>query len=407
MTRSSFLPSLGLVSALMLSACADHAPLYPTRPVAPAPEPPPAPPPPPPPPPPAENGATAAPSTSVQAAPLPPISGSRGATAPSQLRTPTAAALPPVGGAPGPGDRLTPVPPPALETPRQVTVGQGETLFDVAERVRTPVRAIIELNNLQPPYALRPGASLKIPPPLVYVVGSGDTLFGIARRFSIDPRSLANLNDFPMETPIRPGQRIALPSLARDGGAAAGASGASPQGTSQLAATAPAARPVVRSTSGAVVTPMTPAAPVAAPAPLSDAAVAAAGKGRFTWPLKGELLSKFGPQGPGQRNDGLNIAAQPGTPVKAAAGGEVVFAGQLPGFGNLVLLKHSGGWVTAYAHLSKLEVKMRDTVAQNQEVGQSGQTGQVDRPQLHFEVRYAPNPKDKARPVDPSLLLPG
>jgi murein DD-endopeptidase MepM/ murein hydrolase activator NlpD len=165
---------------------------------------------------------------------------------------------------------------------------------------------------------------------------------------------------------------------------------------------------VVRSTSGAVVTPMTPpAAPDLAPPPMSDAAVAAAGKGRFAWPLKGEVLSRFGPQGPGQRNDGLNIAAQTGAPVQAAAAGEVVFAGQLPGFGNLVLLKHSGGWVTAYAHLSKLEVKMRDTVGQSQEVGQAGQTGQVDRPQLHFEVRYAPSPKDKARPVDPSLLLPG
>ena len=406
MTRSSFLPSLGLVLALVLSACGGRAPLYPTSTAAaPAPLPPPPveAPPAAPLPSPYENGATPAPSTSVQAAPLPPIGSpqTRNNTAPTQPRTPTAQPLPPA------GTRLTPAPPPALETPRNVTVGQGETLFDVAERVRTPVRAIIELNNLQPPYSLQPGASLKIPPPLVYVVTSGDTLFGIARRFSIDPRSLANLNDFPIEAGIRPGQRIALPSLARDSGTGPGATGLSPSGTAQLAAAAPA-RPVVRSTTGTVVTPMTPPAAVAAaPAPMSDAAVAAAGRGRFTWPLRGEVLSKFGPQGPGQRNDGVNIAALPGTAVKAAAAGEVVFAGQLPGFGNLVLLKHPGGWVTAYAHLAKIEVKMRDQVAQNQEVGQSGQTGQVDRPQLHFEVRYAPNPKDKARPVDPTLLLPG
>jgi murein DD-endopeptidase MepM/ murein hydrolase activator NlpD len=123
--------------------------------------------------------------------------------------------------------------------------------------------------------------------------------------------------------------------------------------------------------------------------------------------VRGEVLSTFGPKGPGQRNDGLNIATAPGEAVKAAAAGEVAYAGELPGFGNLVLLKHPGGWVTAYAHLSKLEVKMKDRVAQGQEVGQAGQTGQVDRPQLHFEVRYASNPREKARPVDPSLLLPG
>lgn len=116
------------------------------------------------------------------------------------------------------------------QTPGQVTVEQGETLFDVAERVRTPVRALIELNGLQPPYSAPPGTLLRVPPPLVYTVGQGDTLFGIARRFNIDPRSLANLNDFAMETSLRPGQRVALPSLARDQGFNPQASGPSPSG---------------------------------------------------------------------------------------------------------------------------------------------------------------------------------
>ena len=104
------------------------------------------------------------------------------------------------------------------------------------------------------------------------------------------------------------------------------------------------------------------------------------------------MLSGFGPKGPGQRNDGVNIAATTGEDVHAAASGEVVFAGDLPDFGKLVLLKHPGGWVTAYAHLSKIAVKMRDAVAQGQPLGEVGQTGAVDRPQLHFEIRYAANP---------------
>ena len=140
---------------------------------------------------------------------------------------------------------------------------------------------------------------------------------------------------------------------------------------------------------------------------LSPGDVASAGRGRFIWPLRGQVISSFGDKGTGQHNDGVDIAALPGTGVRAAAAGEVVYAGSsIPGFGNLVLVKHAGGWVTAYAHLDRIEVRMRSTVAQGEEIGQAGQTGAVDRPQLHFEVRYAPDPAEKARPVDPTLVLP-
>jgi murein DD-endopeptidase MepM/ murein hydrolase activator NlpD len=135
--------------------------------------------------------------------------------------------------------------------------------------------------------------------------------------------------------------------------------------------------------------------------------VASAGKGRFIWPLKGEILSSFGPKGTGQRNDGLNIAAVTGASVRAAAAGEVVYSGdQVPGFGNLVLVKHPAGWVTAYAHLDKTLVKNKQLITQGQEIGQAGSSGGVGRTQLHFEVRYAPTPNDKARPVDPQPLMP-
>jgi murein DD-endopeptidase MepM/ murein hydrolase activator NlpD len=93
--------------------------------------------------------------------------------------------------------------------------------------------------------------------------------------------------------------------------------------------------------------------------------------------------------------------------VRAAAAGEVVYAGnQVPGFGDLVLVKHANGWVTAYAHLDKISVQMRQTVMQGQELGQVGNTGGVATPQLHFEIRYAASVSDKAKPMDPALLLP-
>jgi murein DD-endopeptidase MepM/ murein hydrolase activator NlpD len=142
-------------------------------------------------------------------------------------------------------------------------------------------------------------------------------------------------------------------------------------------------------------------------APPTDSEVARAGAGKFVWPVMGDVVSPFGPKGTGQRNDGLNIRAASGSKVAAAANGEVVYAGdQVPGFGNLVLVKHAGGWVTAYAHLARIDVKMRDPVMQGQQIGAVGSSGGVGEPQLHFEVRYAPSPQDKARPIDPSLVLP-
>nr|MBA3811257.1 M23 family metallopeptidase [Caulobacteraceae bacterium] len=149
-----------------------------------------------------------------------------------------------------------------------------------------------------------------------------------------------------------------------------------------------------------------PRSPETAPAVASAAAVGA-GRGRFIWPVRGEIISPFGVKGIGRRNDGVDVRSPQGSLVRAAAAGEVVYAGdQVPGFGNLVLVKHADGWVTAYAHLDKVSVQMRQTVTQGQELGQVGQTGGVTEPQLHFEIRFAPTPVDKAKPVDPMLLLP-
>ena len=133
----------------------------------------------------------------------------------------------------------------------------------------------------------------------------------------------------------------------------------------------------------------------------------ASGRPRFSWPVSGEVLSGFGPKGSGLRNDGVDLAASLGDPVRASASGEVVYAGgAIPGFGNLVLVKHPGGWVTAYGHLSKISVAMRQAVRQGDVVGEAGQSGNVLRPELHFEIRFAATPEENAKPVDPAPLLP-
>ncbi|HEX6866905.1 MAG TPA: LysM peptidoglycan-binding domain-containing M23 family metallopeptidase [Caulobacteraceae bacterium] len=337
-----------------------------------------------------------------------------------------------------------------LGKPTTYVVEPGDTLYAISRKLGTTVDKLADDNNLSPPYSLRPGQTLKGPAPKTkaYVVEPGDTLFAIGRRFSVTPQQLADANGVAVSTPIEIGQKLALPNGYRDTGPATKTITVAAQ-TTLPSAPIPYARPTTTAAaptsattavvasqtappppppppppplpttgprpytpSPGVVAPPKPATTPATPSVVTtlspeDAAVAAAGKDRFAWPVQGEVISSFGPKSGGQRNDGLNISAVDGTVVRAAAGGEVVYAGdQVPGFGNLVLIKHEDGWVTAYAHMSRIDVKMRDFVGQGQQLGLVGSTGGVDGPQLHFEVRYAPSPTDKARPIDPALVLP-
>ena len=120
----------------------------------------------------------------------------------------------------------------------------------------------------------------------------------------------------------------------------------------------------------------------------------------FVWPVSGDVISGFGATGNGQRNDGINIATASGTPIHAAAAGTVTYSGnELKDYGNLVLIKHDGGYVTAYAHADKLIVNRGDYVAKGQVIGYAGSTGDVTQPQLHFEIRH------DTQPVNPRPLL--
>ena len=113
----------------------------------------------------------------------------------------------------------------------------------------------------------------------------------------------------------------------------------------------------------------------------------------FAWPVNGPLVSDFGSTASGGKNDGINIAASMDTPIRASAAGTVTYAGNdLKNYGNLVLVKHSGGYTTAYAHADRLIVSRGDFVAPGQVIGYVGQTGDVSKPQLHFEIRSATTP---------------
>ena len=280
------------------------------------------------------------------------------------------------------------------------------------------------------------------------MVRSGDTLFSVGRKFGLEATDLTAFNSLESRR-VRAGQKLYLPNDAHEALApveeeAPPRPARRPFPSFAQTLPTPAERPYARpaptytpptappsspsfssvpppaaSSQGFELSPSRPQAyqPVtpptssrpliqSSPAP-SASDVATAGRGKFIWPANGAVIQGFGVKGDGQRNDGLNITSSTGDAVRAAADGEVVYAGdQVPSYGNLVLIKHPGGWVTAYAHMSRILVKNRDQVVQGQQIGAVGQSGSVDRPQLHFEIRYAPSPKDKATPVDPALVLP-
>ena len=328
--------------------------------------------------------------------------------------------------------------------PRQVyTVKSGDTLTAIAKRFDMSIKEVADANDLDSDKPLRLGAKIKGPATTskAYVAQSGDTLTAIGKRFNVSAKALAEENDLKTSASLKKGQKIVLPDGYKDKGPIK-TTITTPNAPSRTYAEAPTPTPAP--SQPAAVTPSAPipykpsnaqpasppptnyprpTGPVAAmpssPPPSTarpiiessaaptEAEIIASGRGKFSWPLRGEIISDFGVKGTGQRNDGLNIRAAAGTPVVAAADGEIAYAGnQVPTFGNLVLVKHADGWVTAYAHLGSTNVKMRQTVRKGDQLGAVGATGGVNEPQLHFEMRFAPTVKDKARPVDPGLVLP-
>ncbi len=319
---------------------------------------------------------------------------------------------------------------------RDYVVQKHDHLDAIARDLQTTRAVLLEANHLKPPYHMEPGQHLRVPVAKAYVVQSGDTMTAVAKRFDVSAAELADLNDLPVRGRLKEGIELALPDNYHDHGPIRVTSAPTemattpayhpPRGRSYTpeytpqsgryvpSASALAAGEAYRNAQGAQGSQGYAPAPnptpyrsaPEAPAP-NQAAIVASGRGLFIWPVKGDIISGFGVTGVGRRNDGIDIRAPMDTVVHAAAAGEVVYAGnQVPGFGDLVLVKHANGWVTAYAHLDKISVQMRQTVMQGQELGSVGNTGGVTEPQLHFEIRYAATPADKAKPLDPALLLP-
>lgn len=317
-----------------------------------------------------------------------------------------------------------------------VTVAPGETLDSLSNRYGVPASAIAQSNGFAPNAPVHPGQRVVIPrynyaaapaaapapapytpPPApaatrasvnttshrtapvpsaqgqAHIVKPGETLIGLSRRYNRPIGEIASANNLQPYHKVQAGDRIIIPGAGRVAAASQPQIQHQPQLQQPRYAAAQAPAPTAR-----MVTPAAEKPPVEE----TNSAEPSAGAPGFRWPARGRIITGFGPKPTGQQNDGINLALPEGTPVKAADDGVVAYAGnELKGYGNLVLIRHANGFVTAYAHASEVMVKRGDAIKRGQVIAKSGQTGNVTSPQLHFEIRKG------ASPVDPMQHLPG
>lgn len=291
------------------------------------------------------------------------------------------------------------------------TVRSGETVYAISRRTGVSPDAIIAENNLYPPYFLQVGQQIRLPgsagpatpaypqqppayqppsyqppaypepslqpiadsPSMRRVVRPGETLFSISRETRVPVQRLADVNRLYPPYALQIGQTLLIPGreATRPAYSAPTTGGPSSIDVADLSST------------------ISYTSPRQSQAPRL-----------FDWPVRGAIISQYGVGSKGRRNDGVNIAAPIGTPVRAAADGEVVYRGsELDGYGNLLLVKHRDGFVTAYAHNDVMLVRKGQRVQQGQVIAKVGQTGAVSEPQLHFEIRQ------DLKSVDPQAFL--
>ena len=308
-----------------------------------------------------------------------------------------------------------------------IEVQQGETLYSISRRTGVPVAAIKDANGLSSD-AVRPGQRLFMPagaqdrgpfartvsapaplphgppdrvasakqmPPSGpagesppgwegrYTMRNGDSLHGIALRHRVTVEELKRANGITDPTKVWAGAVLNVPPQPDAAAAPMPQPGTAPrviQTPTRIINAAPDQKIASRSD---VTTDAEPAAPETT-------------SGKFLWPVRGKTIAGFGRRPDGTHNDGVNVAVPQGTAIHAAESGKVAYAGnEIKGYGNLVLIRHPNGWVTAYAHADQLLVRPNDEVRRGQVIAKAGRTGAVDQPQVHFELRQG------SRPIDP------
>ncbi len=221
----------------------------------------------------------------------------------------------------------------------------------------------------------------------VHIVVSGESLYVIARKYGVEPGSIVKANELSSMDKIFVGQKLIIPGGKQADAPVTTASISTPKAAAPVVSQPVIAKPVPETADVASAPQASAESPIRAPA----------ADGKFRWPLSGTVITDFA-----ESRSGINIAAQEGTAVRAAESGTVIYTGSaVQGYGNLILIKHDSGYVSAYAHLKDITVAKGAEVNRGEAIGTTGMTGGVSRPQLHFELRKG------ATPVDPTPLLAG
>ena len=304
-----------------------------------------------------------------------------------------------------------------------IIVERGDTLYSLAKKYNTSVDALAQANNLTQPYQLSVGQKLVLSgaetvapvqedttdvlvvnKPVSAVrattrvglsditVQPGDTLYSLSRKHSVPVNDLAVMNKLTPPFNLSVGQKLRVPH--------SGNIVATEKTTQVLSATntQKSATPAKKSETVAVQSkPVQTAKKISSDPSKKLPKITERSSSKFSWPVRGKILSAYGAKSNGLFNDGINISAKQGATVKAAENGVVAYAGnEVKGMGNLIIIQHSGGWMTVYAHMDSMNVKRGMRVNVGQKIGAVGKTGKVDNPQLHFEIRkgtkaYNPN----------------
>ncbi len=337
-----------------------------------------------------------------------------------------------------------------------VTLGPGETLSSISRRYGVPVKELALANNIVDPSSVGAGARITIPTfgagaaktvaagvedkklaatdaatslGGLHTVTPGQTLDQLARLYNVSPKEIAAVNHLAVNDELKSGQKIKIPGhgpsstvamrpdparkpeqpkgeTPEDKTASVTPPADAPETTASIppagaanAGTADAAKEMASAAAKPQAAAYAPADGSVAPA-VADSA--SSNGTTFRWPVRGRIIGSFGTAATGERNDGINLAVPEGTSIKAAEAGTVIYAGnELEGYGDLVLIRHADGWVSAYAHNSQILVKRGDTVRRGQIISRAGTSGNVSAPQLHFELRKG------SKPVNPMDYLQG
>ena len=233
---------------------------------------------------------------------------------------------------------------------------KGDNLYSISKKFNIPIQKIIKSNKITSPFKIFPNQKIFLPRNKVYTVKKGDTLYSISRKFKTDLFSLSVLNKLNNVNQIKVNQKILIPDYILK-----------PKKIRQKE------KPLQKTENKKII---------------KKKLLTNKVDTDFIWPVKGKILNNFGSETPGFFNDGINISSNLGTSVKASLDGEIVYSGnEIPGYGNLILIKHSKNWITAYAHLEKIVKKKGNYVKKGETIGLVGKTGNVSEVQLHFEIR--------------------